>query len=337
MIMKKNILIIVCLLLVFSSSVAYVPGEWSTKEITIITYNILNFPGSTGAGRVEYFQKVIDEIDPDIIVVQEILSQDGTDMFLDDVLNYDIVEYSASPFINGPDTDNLIFYKDSRINYIETETIPTDLRDISAYKLSLVDKPEFEFIIYSLHLKASQGSTNENRRYLDVLDLKEHADNLPLGYHFIVAGDFNVYYSNEPAYQVLMNDFTIDLYDPIDRSGYWHNNYNYRDIHTQSTRTTQFGGGASGGLDDRFDFILLSEPFGSSYGLKYVEDSYFAFGNDGNHFNQDINYGLNGVVSEEIADALYYATDHLPVVASFEYKIKNERYIDLRIRWIRDI
>ena len=284
--------------------------------ITIITYNILNFPGSE---RVTYFQQILDIIDPDIVVVQELLSQEGADIFLNQVLNDDSVEYSAAPFIDGPYTDNLIFYKHSKIIYIGTEQIPTDLRDISAYTLSLVDKPDFEFIIYSVHLKASQGSDNEYRRYQEVLALKNHADDLPPGYHFIVLGDFNIYKSIEPAYQTLMDSFAIDLYDPINRPGYWHDNPSFADIHTQSTRDITFGGGVGGGMDDRFDMILLSEPFSTPEGLMYIEGSYYAFGNDGNHFNQAINYGSNSAVPSEIADALYYASDHLPVVAQFQY------------------
>jgi len=289
--------------------------------ISIATYNILNFPGGSVSERIQYFQLILDMLDPDILVVQEMLSQEGADIFLEQILNDDSVEYSAAPFLDGPDTDNLIFYKNSKISYISTEQIPTDLRDISAYTMSLVDRPDVEFIIYSVHLKASQGSVNENRRLEEVLALKEHADNLPEGYHYIVLGDFNIYTSSEPAYQTLMDSFVIDLYDPIDMAGDWHDNPFFADIHTQSTRDSGFFGGASGGMDDRFDMILLSEPFSNPQGLMYIENSYYAFGNDGYHFNQAINYGVNYAVPPEIADALYYASDHVPVIAQFQYLI----------------
>ncbi|MCH6573843.1 MAG: hypothetical protein IH795_01365, partial [Bacteroidetes bacterium] len=39
----------------------------------------------------------------------------------------------------------------------------------------------------------------------------------------------------------------------------WHNNFSFVEIHTQSPRTRQFGGGANGGMDDRFDMILTSQ------------------------------------------------------------------------------
>ncbi|MBT8195425.1 MAG: hypothetical protein HKO56_03565, partial [Bacteroidia bacterium] len=42
---------------------------------------------------------------------------------------------------------------------------------------------------------------------------------------------------------------------------------------------------------------------------------YNEFGNDGNHYNQSINWGTNSSVPSNIAQALYDASDHLPVTA----------------------
>jgi len=72
-----------------------------------------------------------------------------------------------------------------------------------------------------------------------------------------------------------------------------------------------------GGLDDRFDFIFGSYGIADDQGIDYVDNTYWAFGNDTHHFNDDINDGTNTAVSEEVADALYYASDHLPVIADF--------------------
>jgi len=67
-------------------------------------------------------------------------------------------------------------------------------------------------------------------------------------------------------------------------------------------------------MDDRFDWLLVSAQFlDESSVLKYIEDSYVTYGNDGNHFNDAINSGSNAVVSNDIADALHDASDHLPV------------------------
>jgi hypothetical protein len=74
-----------------------------------------------------------------------------------------------------------------------------------------------------------------------------------------VAGDLNIYDSYEPAYQLMMSAGDAKLYDPISQPGNWHNNVSFAAIHTQSTRTEAFGGGATGGLDDRFDQILVTD------------------------------------------------------------------------------
>jgi hypothetical protein len=149
---------------------------------------------------------------------------------------------------------------------------------------------------------------------------------LPSGSHFIVGGDFNIYSNNsssEPAFDMLTvagSDTDGQLFDPINRIGHWHNNSAFADVHTQSPRTTQFGGGANGGMDDRFDWIFVSSAIlEDTYDINYVDDTYIAFGNDGQHFNQAINSGTNSAVSQTMADALHAASDHLPVFASFRF------------------
>ena len=47
------------------------------------------------------------------------------------------------------------------------------------------------------------------------------------------------------------------LFDPINRIGHWHNNSSFADVHTQSPRTSSFGGGANGGMDDRLSLIHI--------------------------------------------------------------------------------
>jgi hypothetical protein len=134
----------------------------------------------------------------------------------------------------------------------------------------------------------------------------------------MVLGDYNIYNASEPAYQALL-DINQDGYvlDPINQAGTWHNNPSFASIHTQSTRTRSFGGGSPGGMDDRFDMILISRAVKDTGGIFYITNSYHAFGNDGLHFNDSINAMPNSAVSKELADALQYASDHLPVVAEF--------------------
>ena len=69
-------------------------------------------------------------------------------------------------------------------------------------------------------------------------------------------------------------------------------------------------------MDDRFDFIFFTPDLQTGVnGMTYVPNSYEALGNDGNHFNKSINgTPTNTAVPANVADALYYMSDHLPVI-----------------------
>ena len=289
------------------------------ETVRIATYNILNYPDSY-TQRNASFITVINEIEPDILVVQEILSQFAVDEFKLSVLG---PRFVAGPFINGDDTDNAIFYKDSLLTLINNRNIPTALRDISEYTL-VHNFSGDTLIVYSVHLKASDGPSNEQKRLAEVNVLRNITDNLPLGTNFMVIGDFNIYYANEPAYQKLINQATTGYFLDTQPAGNWHNNIGYASIHTQSTCGLLSGcpnGGSGGGMDDRFDMILFSQAVSDTGGITFVDNSYVAFGNDGQHLNNSINEPPFIVITQEVANALYNASDHLPVYADFDFGI----------------
>ena len=301
---------------------------------TILTYNLLNYQDEDD--REGYYQLIIDEIQPDIIVCQEVNADDGFNHFLNDVLN--IVqpnEWLGAEFINqSASQDIALYYKPQYFNYISTSAISTaqgsGTRDVIEWVIQHAESL-VEFRIYGVHLKASSGNSNSQERLAETTALRNYLNELPSGSHFIVCGDFNIYSnssSSEPAFDMLTgagDNNAGQLFDPINRIGHWHNNSSFSDVHTQSPRTTQFGGGANGGMDDRFDWVFVSSAvLEESYEMNYIENTYTAFGNDGQHFNQAINSGTNSAVSEEIADAVHGASDHLPVFAEFQFPSGDE-------------
>jgi len=314
--MKIKILI----LFILSSFCFGIVGQNSSR-IKIVTYNLLNYPEGYNTRNPEFI-KVMDDIDPDLLIVQEITSQFAVNTFLTDVLGTD---YKAGPFIDGYNTDNAVFYKDSISTLISNRNISTSLRDISEYTF-LHNFSNDTLIIYSVHLKASEGYTNEQKRLAEVTILRNITDNLPVDSKFIVAGDFNIYYAGEPAYQKLINKSTSGYFiDPLP-AGNWHANDFYATLHTQSTCGLLSGcpnGGSGGGLDDRFDMILISQSIHDSAGIFLIDNSNKAYGNDGLHFNKSINVPPFLVITQEIANALYNASDHLPVIAEFEFETIN--------------
>lgn len=291
---------------------------FAQNQHTIMTYNLLNYPITDTTSRNPYFRTIFANFQPDILVVQEMISQQGVNAFLSKILLPNNPYYQAGTFIDGFDTDNAIFFKSNLFTFISNTPIRTALRDINEFKL-VYNLTGDTLIIYSVHLKASDSLQNELLRAAEVDSLRQRTNLLPPNTNFIVLGDFNIYRSGELAYQKLLDQSSGGyVLDPLTLTGTW-NNPAYAIHHTQSTRTRQFGDGTPGGLDDRFDMILMSQAIMDSGRITFIPGSYYAYGNDGNHYNDSINRPANTAVGQLIADALHYASDHLPVIAAFSF------------------
>ena len=179
----------------------------TSAALRICTYNVLNFPGSTGSSREDDFRAVINEIDPDVLVVQEMLSSSGQSQFLNNVMNYGQPgTYAVAPFIDGYDTDNSMYYKVATVDFLSQTAISTALRDINEYVL----RPDgysssgAEFRIYSAHLKAGTGTDDKAKRLAECTILRNHTNALPSGSHFFLGADLNIRASTETAYPKLV-------------------------------------------------------------------------------------------------------------------------------------
>ena len=300
--------------------------------VKIGTWNILNYPGPTDFLREDDFRRVLDRLDLDILVIQDMISVQGVSQFLNNVLNYSVPDkYTAAQFLDGPDTDNMLFFKKSMVSLLSQKQIvvpdfSASHHDISEYNVSIISGPEsgLAFRIFSLNFEEGTQLENQQRRLLEAQTLRGYLNGLPAGDLFILCGSFNMNSSDEDAFQMLLqaqidNDGRVK--DPANRLGYWHDAQDFSDLHTESSREVQIGGGAAGGLDDRFDLILLSYGFDVSQDLSYKEGSYDVYGNDGAHLNKAVNALIPGntlrvfsSVDAETADSLYQASDHLPVL-----------------------
>ena len=310
----------ICRLSILFSLISLCLGQ---DTLTIMTYNSLRF-SANDVSRAQYMQKVIDYIDPDIVALQEIEDQGGIDFLLNQVFNTSSQEYLSGPLSSSRDMENGIIYKKSKVELTGNKSIATVLRDISGFTFSIKDASAqvAPFTVFSAHLKASTGSSNANQRWEEAKQLQSYIKQQDKDYHYILAGDLNLYSPNERAYKLLVDSMSIDLQDPI---GKWVRDDNSHVLNfTQSTRAEQIGdGGSTGGLDDRFDFILFSDHFTmTDPNLKLLEDSYVVIGNDGNHFNRSIIDGPNTTVPSEVAEAIYYGSDHYPVIAKIIYTSK---------------
>lgn len=307
--------------LIFILFIGLTLSDYAQENVKIITYNLLNYPDIDSAIRNPNFRKVIRNSAPDILCVQEMTSQAGMNGFLSNVMNAYGNVYSAGTFIDGPDTDNGIFYKTAKFHFISNTRIRTALRDINEFKIIHINYPNDTLRIFSVHLKSSSGATNENLRAAEVDSLRKFTQNLTANALYMIVGDCNIYGDYEQAYIKLKQVLNGNGYfvDPItNMTGVW-NNSAYRQYHTQSPRVRNFGGGSGGGMDDRFDLMLFSPGVSNSGRIAYVSGSLTPYGNDGNHYNDSINRRPNTAVPDSIADAIHYSSDHIPVFAIFTF------------------
>jgi exonuclease III len=282
-----------------------------------MTYNVLNFD-NTGNDKESFLRTIIAEIHPDILVVQELIELSGAQRFRDSVMLKVDTNYAMAGFINSYDTDNGLYFRKDKYAFISNTPILTELRDINEFRMQHVASG-MEFYVYSVHLKASSGGTNAAQRQREVDSLRKATLLLPDTAHIIVCGDFNIYGSYEEAYLHLLDatspGYVIDIWQDSLTSTW--NNIANTDYLTQSTRIAAFGGGSTGGMDDRFDMILMSPSLVDTAGMAYVPGTMYPIGNDGNRFDNEINDPVNTAVSEAMADALYFTSDHIPMFASF--------------------
>ena len=315
--MKRRFLFLVGIFLAVNSSAQL------NANVKVMSWNILKWPSISNyvadtTQRCPAYRAVINYTQPDILITSENTSVNSVPVFLNQVMNTGNYHYKAGTFINGYDTDNAIYYRDSLFDFISNQPIQTSLRDISHF--TLVYKLTGDTIhIFSCHLKAGQGY--EPQRAAEIAKLRQVTNAFPAGTNFLIGGDFNIYTESEPAYSGMLQDNPGDdgnFLDVLQLSGIW-NYYGYAPYHTQSTHYNSTGTFSGGGMDDRFDMILFSNAVAQSGGVYYLLDSYKNIGNDGNHFNKDINYGTNSNVPSTVAKALFDASDHLPIMVTLMF------------------
>lgn len=320
------------LLLIFIFQVGFLSAQ--TDTITIVSYNLLNFPnGRNDCGtsninlpnRADTLRKILGYVKPDIFVACEIQTEAGADSILTRSLNV----FGASNYVQAEfdfsNTDaslnNSLYYNSEKLTLQWQDVIETSPRNIDHYVLYVNDPNlgiffDTTFIeIYMCHLKAGSGAQEQADREQQTEQLMDYISTRPQDRNHFVCGDLNVYTSNEACYQNLITG-PFALKDPINKPGNWNNNSTFANIHTQSPRTSgSFDCGSTGGLDDRFDQILVSNNviLGSD-SLKYLPNSYKAIGNDGNHFNSNLLASpVNAQYPDSVVRALFYMSDHLPV------------------------
>ena len=324
--------------------------NFAQTRIKAMMYNVLNYSDSeVSRNKTPFLSTILDEVEPDLLMVCEMVDEIGSDYLFENAIIPYNENFQKAPFEENQSGNyslqQMVYYNSKKLILEETRVITADTRDINQYTFKIntenaLSNP-IRMEVFVTHLKASTGSSNRQRRLNSIQSFVSYTNNIADDSYVLFAGDLNFYTSNEEGYQHLIDDRNpIVMIDPIDRptpnfpddgvdyyenynSTYFWNNSSFRDIHSQSTRTSNNGliddSGSTGGLDDRFDFIMMSENFNMSTDLYYINDSYQVIGNNGNCYNSFINNpNCSGGYSQTLRDALIEFSDHLPVVMEME-------------------
>lgn len=301
--------------------------------LRVMAYNLLRY-GSVSPGgctltsvtiKNTFFSTIFNSARPDILGVNEMGPNTlYASNILTNVLDPIDPNYERTAYTNTVSSDivNHLFYNSAKLGIAKEVVIPHWLRDINYYKLyykdpALAPGSDTTFIhVIMVHLIADGAWTttavDQATQIMNYLDALGESGN------YIVMGDMNAHASTDAGMEVFTthsNPLT-KLYDPINRPGTWNNAPSFADIHTQATRVSSSDCGSTGGLDDRFDHIMVSSSImNDSARVKYIPGSYWAYGQDGGHYNNNINGPpSNTSVSAAVANALNAGSDHLPVI-----------------------
>ena len=301
--------------------------------LRLMHYNLLMYGNDFGGcnqanNNVEaknaYLKTIVDYVRPDILSVNEIYREDYYhDLLLENVFNTGGINYferGFPPNLSNGYTLNNVFFDSRKLELVSNSVAATGVRDIDLFRFKYVHESYADSNVRLncavAHLKAGNSDDDRTERASQTFSMMQYLSNSTQG-NYILAGDLNLYTGAETAFQNLLFFPNEDarFYDPVNMVGEWHNNSNFADVHSQSTHISG-NCPSGGGLDDRFDFILVSEEIlEGDDNIKMAENSYRTIGQDGLRFNASLTSDPNNFSAPaDVITALYNMSDHLPIV-----------------------
>jgi endonuclease/exonuclease/phosphatase family metal-dependent hydrolase len=317
-------------------------------QLRVATYNISNYGGGLMPELRTAFYGTFSgrQLAPDVVLLQEFTAAVSVSDFVT-ALNTapgSPGDWAAAAFVNGADTDAAFAYRTSKVSYLGYTIVSTGSSSTSNHPRNLMRydiRPigyaaaSTRVYLYNTHMKAGTTQTDLDRRLIEAQRFRTSAESLSAGSNFVLGGDFNIVNASEAAYQHLVSSQINNagrVFDPINRPASW-NSATYQFIHTQDPA-------GSGGMDDRYDQLLISSALFDGQGVDYIGNpaipfnlttwndsnhSYRCWGNDGTSYNGNLRTNGNTMVGPTIALALIALADgagHLPVYSDFRIPAK---------------
>ena len=318
-------------------------GAEAQDTIRLMQYNLLNYRNTTSQctnstnnpdQKDGYLETIVSHVNPDIIAVNEMgANWLNPNKILTNALNKNGVNHFAqAEFSNNgfSSITNMLFFNKTKLDLHSQDVIDRNpdnsemVRVIDVYTLFVKNnallKGDTTFLtVYLAHLKAGSSSSDKTTRAKMTEAAMNHLKDNHTSHAYFFAGDFNIQSHSEQCYQNLTknSNTSIRFYDVKNAPGSWNNNSLYANLHTQSTHDGDSRGGcfSTGGMDDRFDFILCGkEVLDNKYGVRYIDGSYKALGQDSRRFNGNIKQPASNIIPAKVSNALYEMSDHLPVL-----------------------
>lgn len=295
----------------------------------VMHYNLLNYRNNVSychpnnnptLQKEKALRTIIQYVKPDLVTFNEIGAKAGHSDSL--ALNCFNSDYAGWQGVIASNLCNAIVYRKGKVRLVSSDTIKVDqngeklVRPIDVV-LFRIGTDSIDMLVYVAHLKAGNSGSDRYKRALAAQAIMQYQRGQTVP-NFMLLGDLNLYNSEENAYKFLTSGFEerYVFQDPVAEQGTWHDNEDFALYHTQSTHQKEWtrGCASTGGLDDRFDFILCSGAMmDNTHGVLALPGSYRAIGNGGDQLNESLMSDSIGAVPESIRMALYDASDHLPV------------------------
>ncbi|MEQ8848396.1 endonuclease/exonuclease/phosphatase family protein [Botrimarina sp.] len=305
----------------------------ASAQLRIATYNTLHGPNpgtptvlqAIGLERVNGFAKPVD-----VLLLQE---QDEPFTSTQEIVNQLNALYGAGTYRRGlvatgpsySDIRQTVIYRAESVQLIDERAIgaaggnPLPARQALRARFRPVGYgEEADFYVYNNHYKAGGAPSDFDRRAAASRVIRTDADSLGGDAHVIFGGDFNLRSSFDDAFVELTRAGDSQAFDPAAFPGQWKNNFGARTVHTHGNTD----------VDDRFDFLLPTTEWRDGEGLDLIDGSYHVLGNNGSTYNLPVNSLANtyefdfgegaSLTRADVLNALFTASDHLPVVADFQ-------------------
>jgi endonuclease/exonuclease/phosphatase family metal-dependent hydrolase len=321
---------------ILAAGFAALVASGASAQVRVVSYNLAKLAGDPNALRAVFAELAQDNkpgfaVAPAVLLFQEIRNADLAALQTHIAAAYPGIPYVRATFTTSGTEDGAsgaqcAYYRNDLLDEVvashaDIATGASRNSDRWLFTLDGYTSSAARFYVYSSHLKASNTSADAAERNTGAQALRTNANALGAGQHIIFAGDYNLYTSGEAAYQTMLAAGNAQCFDPLGTAN-WTGAGNAIK-HTQSPRSVT-GTLIGGGVDDRFDFQLSTAEVQDGDGFALIPGSYRTFGNDGAHYNLAINAGNNSYYpgdiarSNQLADVLHDASDHMPVVADYQ-------------------